>query len=522
MDQTYSSVEWSRLVRTERGIEWLVDGKPFIAYSGEAHNSSGSSTEHMRKHVWPAAKALHCNAVIVPVYWELCEPEEGIFDFALVDDLLADAREAGQRLILLWFGTLKNAVSTYAPGWVKRDRKRFPRARRKDGNACGHTCLTVCSEAVAEADGRAFAALMKHLREADSDRHTVVMIQVENETGILGTPRDFSPEAEAVFAGPVPQALLDGLAAKGGAVRPELNGWKRGTTWTECFGPLADEVFSAWCFASFLQKVTAAGRREYPLPCYVNAWLVYPGQKAGDYPSGGPVTRMKDIWQIAAPDVAFLAPDIYQPCFREICNDYAARDNPLFIPEAHRNATAVPHLLYAVGQCGALCFSPFGFEDMLTNAVQTIVGNEIFDDGTDRGNHDSGVTLAAAYAMMRNMEPALMDARRSGGIGGFLQTADAESDTVTVDGIAFHAEYRAPAGGKPEGAGIVFRSGDYFYVAGIECSVYPDGDGIEVESIDEGRFVQGEWVRGRRLNGDEFGCWFGGLPNVLRLKLIRK
>ena len=228
---------------------------------------------------------------------------------------------------------------------------------------------------------------------------------------------------------------------------------------------------------------------------------------------------MKDIWQIAAPDLAFLAPDIYLPEFGKVCADYAAADNPLFIPETHRNASAVPNLLYAAGRCGALCFSPFGFESMMTEALRAFAENGAPADGAD-ADRDPGVLLSAAYAIMRNAEPALSDARRNGNAGACLRTPGAVCGTVEADGIRFDVGYVDPEKGAANGAALVFRSGGYFYVVGIGCSVCPDRRVAEIEFIEEGAFENGEWKPGRRLNGDEFSCWFGRMPGVLRLSLI--
>src|SRR2546430_3234611 len=109
----------------------IVEGKPFLVLGGELHNSSSSSLEYMRP-IWERLVALKLNTVLAPVSWELIEPEEGVFDFTLVDGLIQDARRHDLRLIFLWFGSWKNGMSSYIPLWVKQDYRRFPRLKVPD------------------------------------------------------------------------------------------------------------------------------------------------------------------------------------------------------------------------------------------------------------------------------------------------------------------------------------------------------------------------------------------------------
>src|SRR4051794_20205785 len=92
----------------------VVDGKPWLVLGGELHNSSASHLGYMEP-IWGRMVELNINTVLLPVYWELLEPEEGVFDFVLVDGLLEGARRHGLRLILLWFGSWKNGMSSYIP-----------------------------------------------------------------------------------------------------------------------------------------------------------------------------------------------------------------------------------------------------------------------------------------------------------------------------------------------------------------------------------------------------------------------
>ena len=266
------------LKRNGSVTQLFVDGKPFVMLAGELHNSSASSVEYL-KPLWKKLQAFHLNTVIGTVSWELVEPQEGKFDFALVDYQIHEARAHNLRLVLIWFGTWKNAVSSYAPLWVKADPKRFPRIQSKDG--VNQEVLTPLGEESVAADAKAFRSLMRHIRTADP-QHTVIMMQVENESGLLGDSRDRSPLAEARRNRPVPTRLMNYLNENRPNLIPETlkqwgaAGYKTSGTWPEVFGTdaYADEVFMAWHLGSYVGAVAEAGKAELAIPMFANAWLV--------------------------------------------------------------------------------------------------------------------------------------------------------------------------------------------------------------------------------------------------------
>ncbi|WP_440135580.1 beta-galactosidase, partial [Chitinophaga sancti] len=232
--------------------------------AGEVGNSSASSLSYMSA-IWTKAKAMHFNTVLVPVYWELLEPAEGNFDFMLVDSLIYQARANDLHLVLLWFGTWKNSMSCYAPAWVKKDIKRFPRAGAE------LEILSAFEENNVQADIRAFTALMRRVKQLDAKERTVLMIQVENEIGMLGAPREYTAAANEAHAGQVPDALMRYLISHKDSLVPELRlhwggqGYKMAGSWETVFGKsmATEELFQAWYYAVYANRVAGAGREVY-------------------------------------------------------------------------------------------------------------------------------------------------------------------------------------------------------------------------------------------------------------------
>lgn len=211
--------EHPRLTNGEHGHYLTINNKPFLIRGGELDNSSASSMEYMAP-IWPKMQAMHLNTLLVPLYWEQLEPEEGKFDFSPVDTLIKDARRHNMKLVFLWFGSWKNSMSSYTPSWIKRDPVRFPRAISAEG--IQQEILTPFSRNNLEADKKAYVELMKHIKKIDAKHQTVIMMQVENEIGMLPSARDHHPAAIKAFDSEVPQALMDYLAANKHSLVPEL------------------------------------------------------------------------------------------------------------------------------------------------------------------------------------------------------------------------------------------------------------------------------------------------------------
>ncbi|MFC1551575.1 DUF5597 domain-containing protein [Candidatus Latescibacterota bacterium] len=466
----------------------IVDGKPFIILGGELHNSSSSSLAHMEP-VWDKLAGMNLNTVIMPVSWELVEPVEGEFDFSLVDGLLRGAREHDLKLVLLWFGSWKNAVSSYVPSWVKTDYKRFPRVKNSEGES--REVLSCFGKESLRADSRAFAAFMKHLGEVDRDDHTVIMVQVENETGLLNDSRDRSQSAERAFRENVPSELIDYLSKHKKSLIPEMreiwagSGFAESGTWTEVFGSDADEVFMAWHLGSYIGAVAEAGKTEYPLPLFVNAWLVQDNfSKPGQYPSGGPVSKMMDVWRAAAPVFELYAPDIYDPGFKAVCERYVRSGNPLFIPEAHRDFSAVPKTFYTVAEHDGIGFAPYGID-------------EAVDD------HPLGKT----YRFFTDIMPLITEYQGTGNMAGFMET-DETTGTVELGDYILEIDYDMFGKGDAPGYGLIIAlAPDEYLMAGSGFWVtfspkHGDKNRVGILSADECWYKDSRWTYGRRLNGD--------------------
>lgn len=487
----------------------LVDNKPTLLFAGELHNSSASSLEYMEREVWPHLLGLHLNAVIAPVCWEDLEPRPGEFDFTLVDGLLSQARREGVRLVLLWFGLWKNGMSTYIPAWMKEDRQRYFLMRDRSGRAV-EAVSPLCGEAVAR-DAAAFAALLAHLREVDEER-TVVMVQVENEMGLLGDVRDFSPQSSEAYAQPVPPAVAERYNVVG--------------TWQEAFGDDGPERFMVYHYAMAVERVAAAGKAEYPLPLYVNAWLEQYPWTPGTYPSGGPIAKVMDQWKALAPSIDLFAPDIYLPDFEAVCREYAQRGNPLFIPEARPCMDSASNVFAAFGEHGALGFSPFAIESVGKGSPQPIAPDlaqlNIMAEAFDV--YRSGEYLAESYALLANIEPLLLRYRLTPALRGFTRNGRQEGTLLSFAGCDWLIQY-AQRPESPKGGGLILQLDEgEFLLAGLNFKAVPqpktgDPDFVDVLSITEGRYKNGQWIPGRRLNGDEFRIELGNHPALLRVCL---
>jgi hypothetical protein len=505
-----------KLVQKDGRYALMVDGRPYLILGGQIHNSSAWPIELPQ--VWESITALHVNTVEAPVYWEQLEPQEGRFDFDNVDRIVEGARSRNLRVVLLWFGTWKNGNMHYAPAWVKTDIKRFPRVIRPDGEPID--VLSALSHNTLEADKTAFVALMRHLKQIDGEQHTVLLIQVENESGNIGSVRDNSTEANRKFAGTVPSDLLAAAHKQPG-------------TWSEVFAADADEMFQFYYQAKYINEVAAAGKAEFPIPCYINVWLDYPAaelpQRRLDlpgigYPSGGAVQKLVGLWHALATSIDMIGPDIYaddSQFYRETMRVYRRPDNPLWIPETGRGDSFGKFLFYALGD-GAIGFSPFGVDQSGWN----IFGDEPW--------HAHARNFALIAPMSREIAQLEFDGKLKTAVeepGQTAQEVDFGQWQATVAfGFPQPDGRRAPGTKDAHAAALIARLGpDEFLVTGVDASISFHLPGklpwmrSEIITAEQGAYQNGEWKLQRLWNGDEIdrGLCFHDKPEVVRVRLGR-
>jgi hypothetical protein len=386
---------------------------------------------------------------------------------------------------------------------------------------------------------------MRHIKEVDGVEHTVLMMQVENEVGVLRDSRDRSPAANRAFAGPVPAELMRYLEAHKDTLIPEFrevwaaNGYKKSGTWEEVFGPgkpldieipvqttvnllgpihhvndwqqlhwPSDEIFMAWNYSRFLQKVVQAGKAAYNIPMYVNAWLQQPNHAwPGTYPCGGPLPQVHDLWRAGAPDIDILAPDLYLEYFDDAAARFSRSGNPLFIPETSTNSANV---INAVGKFNTIGFSPFGID----------------------GNRPIPPELAATYSMLNQLSPMILAHQGTDTItAARLSQGDPPKQvklgnytlTLSYTGRATHIPPQARGGvvasnfglaaaasePPPEAAALFISTGpDEYWIAGWGMRIdftpnTPGPQNIGLGDVQEGKFVDGKFVVTRQIAGDD-------------------
>ncbi|MEP6727507.1 MAG: DUF5597 domain-containing protein [Bacteroidota bacterium] len=488
-----------QLVKRNGGAQLVVDGKPFLILGGETGNSSASDMAYMQPY-WSKLKSMNLNTVLVPVYWELMEPEEGKFDFALVDSLLGNARRHNLKLVLLWFGTWKNSMSCYVPGWMKKDPARFNRTQDKNGSS--QEIISCFSKPALEADKKAFTALMKYLRDKDDKTHTVLMVQVENEIGMLPTAREISKTASAYFNGEMPAELMSWLKKNKDSLEHSLyENWKqtgfatRGS-WTKIFGEglATDEIFQSWYYAKYANAVAAAGKTAYNIPMYVNAALNRPGVKPGDYPSAGPLPQVLDIWRAAAPAIDMFSPDFYNPDTKYWCDLYSKKNNPLFVPEMRLEPSCAAKVFYIIGHYKAIGFSPFSIEDAAGSSFSSLQKSyEVLGQLSHLINSNTCLLIDGALPDKANPVQQLQ-------MGDYLLK-------VSHDNTLGWTAASKDSAWSMAGALVMQTGKDDFIIAGtgivITFSCADKNRIPNILSADDVQYENGKEIKKRRMNGDQ-------------------
>jgi len=530
------------LVQKDGRYALMVDGAPYLMLGAQSHNSSDWVAT--LPEVWPAMEYIHANTLETPIYWEQFEPKQGQFDYSAVDTILAQARAHHMHLVLLWFGTWKNGSQHYMPEWMKLDPQRYSHVTNKEGQYIDSP--SPFATASMEADSRAFAALMAHLKTADPER-TVLMVQVENETGTYTSVRDYCPDANKLFDGPVPPEILKAMGKTDAA---------SGANWDAVFGPEAEVYFHAWAIAKYVGAVAAAGKAAYPLPLYVNDALHDPltPEVPVTYESGGPTDNTIPIWKAEAPAIDVLAPDIYLPGTEQYLttlDHYHRADNALFVPETSGSASSARFFFSALGM-QTIGYSPFGLD--YTHSRPSAPGEAPQADNKNGFLEPTAQNYALIAPMMRDIAKLNFE----GKLQAVSEMDDASTQTLhfgywdafVTYGGGRRRQANANQPHEPLGRALVAQLGDnQFLVTGFDCVVdfRPAGtpeqkkagnivngtgqtpsaefDGKWVHRqflrVEEGTYENGAFKFRRILNGDEtdYGLPFLSEPQVLHVSL---
>lgn len=486
------------LIKTGNKTQLIVNGKPYMILGGELGNSTATSIKNMVG-VWPKLKAMNLNTILVPVYWELIEPKEGNYDFSLYKNLILEARKQNLKIVFLWFGAWKNSMSSHAPAWVKMNQNKYPRAQDQDGKS--QEIVSTFSENVLNADIKIFEKLMAFIKNIDSLQQTVIMVQVENEIGMLPSARDHQQLAELAYNEAVPIQLIEYLQKNKSNLLPETNKiWKEKDykiigNWETIFGKslATDELFMAYYYSKFTNKLTESGKKIYPIPMFVNAALNRAGALPGNYPSAGPLPHLMDIWKAAGTSIDFLSPDFYNPNFKYWCDLYTRQNDPLFVPEHVFDATTPAKALFTFGQYEGLGFSPFSIESQ----------------------HNE--TLAQMYKTINSAQKLFFENQGKGKIKGVL-LSKIQKDTSFVLGkylLTVKHDYTLSwtAGAKteewPMASAMIIQTGENeYYILGTGV-VITHKNNLEKQKkvgllkVDEGKFENDIWQINRHLNGDQ-------------------
>ncbi len=520
-----SDASMSHLVSQDGRWELMVDGSPFLILGAQCNNSSAWPATLPK--VWPAMDCLHANTLEIPIYWEQLEPKQGKFDFANVDTIIAGARKHNLRLVLLWFGTWKNGSNHYLPQWMKLQPKKYFNMKGPDGKQVDSP--SPFAKETLKADIRAFTALMSHLKQVDSQQHTVIMVQVENEPGTWQCRRDHSDIAQKAVDGSVPKAALEAMK------KPASSN----LSWSQAFGKDADVYFHAWNVASYIDKVAAAAKAVYPLPMYVNAAVRNPVTLPDHYEYGGATDNVLALYRAAAPAIDILSPDIYegsQQAYQKLLDSYARPDNPLFIPETIGFGPLSRMCFAAIGK-GAIGYAPFGMD--FTRTIRS-------PDGMPGSPEKMFEATARNYRILAPMAREIAKLNFEGMIHTVVEdqgdTASATHPNKVVHLGNWNAEVyfgsfsrvrpvKRPKGTQNAGRVLIgVLSNNRFLITGEYARITfkpvgaNAGKAWQYLAVEEGTFDKGVFKPHRILNGDQtdWGLSFTSQPKVLRVSLYTR
>ncbi|MCF7668186.1 MAG: DUF5597 domain-containing protein [Verrucomicrobia bacterium] len=493
----------------------IVDGKPFLMLGVETTNKlleDVSDLEYLDENLQMYRDA-GVNTVLIPVAWYSFEPEEDRYDYTMIDALIDGCRRHDLKLIVLWFGAIKNGGLHFAPDWVRDDTERFFRALKPDGSET--FAVSPFCRAALEEDTEAFTLLMRRIKEKDKDGDTVIMVQPENETGCqeIDNTRDQSEAANRVWNSEAPEGLMQYLAAHEDDLSPwlkdvwERNGKKTEGAWPEVFGKdsAGQKIFMSYFTARFVEQVASAGRTEYDLPMFVNDWLGSLDAPGG--PIGGPDFQVMDVWRCAAPTIDIYATDIYKWNFKDWCAAFHQKGNPLMIPEAPgTRASSAAQAWYAFFEHDAMLYAPY-----------LNIGDEYNPDHSKSAEYFRRNHLDASYPLLRDMSGLILEkqGRQPSEMIAFMLDKDESGNAVFERQWLDYTIKAEPAVGFPEDddearlippfAVVVKMDDAGFLVAGTKMTIEIHAPGIGVANAQKGRFKDGEWMPGESVDVEDAG-----------------
>ena len=442
-----------------------VDGRPFTALAVEIPwwdliYGRYRETETAYDNLYPAAKQIGLNTLKVPIKWSMVEPEKGVYDFSYVDHAKSMAEKHHLKLVLNWFGHYASGDGTiygnltgelYAPMYIVGDEKTYPRAVDADGVA-HHNAASYDYEPIIDREIRAFRAFMQHIKEVDSQTHTIVMIQVENEIAMFGVNRknhklwrDHSPAANKRFAD---RGFVDDLK------------------------------FTAWDLSyNWVRRITDAGAEVYPVPFFHN----YVGGKVADWMVGGAPGEDVETYLKNCPSISFIGVNSYfcaewrpdYSCGRESQATVDELREPLLRYRVSRNLPAITEInsgvssvtsrlaYIAVGEFGVPIFAPWALTVSYPESNQPYVLN-----GGTLAN--GAFALRDAYDSLSKALPQISYYAGTNKLKVFMSGVPGQrfSQTEDVNGL------EATVTGENDGKAIVIHlSGHDSLVVGYRASV---------------------------------------------------
>lgn len=442
-----------------------VDGSPFTVLAVEIPwwdliYGRYKETESAYDDLYPAAEKIGLNTLKVPVKWSMVEPEEGAYDFSYVDHAKAMAEKYHLKLVLNWFGHYASGDGTiyanltgdlYAPMYIVQDEKTYPRAVDGDG-VVHHNVVSYDYEPVIEREIAAFRAFMQHIKQVDSQSHTILMIQVENEIATFGVDRKN------------PKMWRDHSAAANQRVADH--------------GFTDDLKFSAWDLSyNWIRRITDAGAEIYSIPFFHN----YVGGQIADWMVGGAPGEDVQTYLENCPHISFIGVNSYfcaewrpdYSCGKE--SDASVRElrEPLARYRVGRNVPAITEInsgvtpitsrlaFIAVGEFGVPIYAPWALTVSYPESNQPYV----LSDGTLA---NGAFALRDTYSSLRKALPQIAYYSSTDKLKVFMSQSPGQRFSMKEDVNGFPVTV---AGGENGQAIVIHPSGHEFLVIGYRAGV---------------------------------------------------